>query len=180
MNKKIYIAGTFVIIAVLVLVTYKHIHYSSILKEQLYIDAKSLIADAKSRYKYVSEGGNNPVISQDDLSKMLIVDSTINTKGKLMEFLQKTYTNNASKKIYKDLGYKEINGKLYKAIADSVFLYDWNKASIKDIKINLLNKNATVIFDVLNFMVGDKDIVEFKLIKSADNTYKIDKRIGGW
>ncbi|QIB25922.1 DL-endopeptidase inhibitor IseA family protein [Caloranaerobacter azorensis] len=145
-----------------------------------------LIDEARDRYRYVSEGGYNPVIIQDDLSKELIVDPNINTKEKLLKFLQKTYTDNAAQKICDELGYEEIDGKLYRALCDCIFIHDWDKASIKDIKVNPLTKSATVIFALpgpfaeSNSNDSVKDIVKFKLIKSKDNTYKIDNMIGGW
>lgn len=177
---KIYLIGSIIITILLFFVGYEYIRYSSGLKNQLRGDVKSLIDEARSIYIYISDGGNNPVIDQEDLSRILIVDSNINTKEKILEFMQKTYTKNAAKRIYNDFGYEDVDGKLFKSITDCVLIYDWNEASIEGIKINPLNKNATVIFTVTNPMLNDKEKVKFELIKSRENTYKIDNIVGRW
>lgn len=181
MNKRnIYLVSIVIVVVVLAFIGYKYIDDSRRIKNQLHDEVKLLVDEARNIYKYVGEGGSNPLINQNDLSKMLIVDPNINTKEKLITFLHKVYTDKAAKKIYNKFGYKEIDGKIYKPITDSVFVHDWNKAYLEDIKINPLNKNATVIFIIPNSISNREDTVKFKLIKGTDNTYRIDDMINGW
>ncbi|MGF7056451.1 DL-endopeptidase inhibitor IseA family protein [Brassicibacter mesophilus] len=147
----IVLAITFVLIILVI--------FSKLNKDKFLSDSEALLllVRAADTTRYVSEGGNNPIINQNDLSAMKIEDVDINTKQKVMTYLQKIYTKDVAEQIYNMCGYNEINGILYKDISDLVYTKEWNDAVVKDIKYT-----------------GNRALVTFQVPSDFDNTSTIN------
>ena len=154
-NKIIYITFAIMFVLIMLIILPKS-NKKNFLSDN---EALTLVVRAADTFRYVSEGGNDPIINQNDLSKMKIEDLDINTKQKVMAYLQKIYTKDVAEQIYNMCGYKEINDVLYKEITDSIYTEDWKNAVVKDIKYTY-----------------DKALVTFEVPSASDNinTVKIE------
>ncbi len=166
-NKIMYITLASILILIIMVI------FSKINRDKFLLgtNASVLLARAEDIYKYISEGGSNPTIDQDNLSVMKIEDVNINTKQKVMTYLQEIYTKDVAVQIYNMCGYKVISGVLYKDITDSVYTKDWKNAVVKDVKYT--GNKALVTFEVPSDF-DNTSTVNIEFIKNDENEIRIN------
>lgn len=194
MKRKIVVT---LILILIIIPSYLIYYYND--TDEIYLDlyekSKDMIIKGKEKYAYAINGGDYSY-GQEEIVEiykgenketvLLVKDENINSIEKLTNYLEEIYTNKVAKDICERL-YFEQEGNLYKAIADGVFVIDYQSAEIENIKINKFKKEATVVLKVKywDFIDKGKNEVDYKVIKvkfdkiNGEYIYKIDTLIHG-
>ncbi|PKC50290.1 hypothetical protein RhiirA1_406100, partial [Rhizophagus irregularis] len=121
-------------------------------------EALNLFSESRNAYWYVVSGGEGngtvKTFTKDGMEYRYMGDS-LNTDGKLRNYLGQYYTKDQVDQYYKDLGFLTNNGKLAQPNADGGSLLDFKKGAIK-----LLTDAATVKEYELSIPLGDTKEVE--------------------
>jgi hypothetical protein len=178
-KKNIIIIGIIIIVisSFLAYTTYKE---TTDLKRQLKEEAIDTIVEGKKVLHYL----NSPKVEEEvnlEEGYVVVIDTKINTEEKIISLLEEHFTEEFARGIYTSYGFYEEDGEMRKELIDAIFKRDFRSAKIDDIKINPINKKATVELSVVHHYGPDdteiqKSIVGFELIGSE---YKISK-INGW
>lgn len=134
-------------------------------------EALALIINANKSYSYLVNGGENPppeIVGKE----LLVIDKEIDTREKVINLLNKTYTTEFSKLLYDQLGYTERNDRIYKPIYDLPETVIWDRAEIDE--VNVVGDKAMVKVQVpCSVGSGPEEIIT----KQAFFRYENDK---GW
>ncbi|MCR8980558.1 DL-endopeptidase inhibitor IseA family protein [Brevibacillus laterosporus] len=140
-------------------------------------EAVALAAEGADAYAYVLNGGK----IEPDKSKSFthegkdyrFVGSDIDTKEKLMKYLENVYTKTASDKVVDNLKLIEKDGKLAQPSIDKSSVLQWGSGQAEMITENQNGREYEI-----KVPIGEGDQVDFKVysvrIKQEDGVWKLD------
>ena len=126
--------------------------------------AKELMSKSQSLYLSLvnaqsSFNSKSPELKVEGDSYWLYVrDERINSKEKIMNLLNEVYTSKLSEKIYKDLNFEEIDGRIRRPVSDVGTLADYVNAKINHITAF---RNRCKVEATVPHSMDDDDILSY-------------------